>query len=77
MTIRYSGIIDNGTRCGIITYKNGKEDKKAEKVIEAIEKSGYRVDLICCDDITEAYFGVYDKDEYLEVKEIYMEAKRT
>lgn len=77
MTIKYSGIVDNGTRCGIITYRNGKEDEKAEKVIEAIEKAGYLVNLIGCDDTTEAYFGVYDRYEYEEVKEIYMEVKRT
>lgn len=76
MKIMYSGIIDNGTRCAIITNKNGKEDKKAEKVIEAIENEGYKVSGIDWGDGTDIYVEVYDRDEYDELKEIYMEAKR-
>ena len=76
MTIKYSGARNYDGSCAIITYKNGKEDEQAAKVIEALENEGYRVDLIGCDDTTEAYIEVYDRDEYDELKEIYMEAKR-
>lgn len=76
MTIKYNGIAENGTRCGVITYKNGKEDDKANRVIEALENEDYRCDLIGDDEITEIYVRVWDKDEFDEVKEIYLEAKR-
>lgn len=77
MTIKYSGTraCDNNTKTAIITYKNGKEDVKAEKVIEAIEDNGYSVELIDCDDTTEIYVSVWDRDEYEDVKNIYMDAK--
>ncbi len=75
MNIRYSGKVQNGTRCGIITYKRCEEEKALE-VINAIENEGYAVNCISCDDTIEAYFSVFDNEEYDDVKEIYLEAKR-
>lgn len=76
MTIKYSGISKNGTRCGIITYKNGKEDYKADRVLEALNSFDYKFGLISNDEVTEIYVDVWDKDEFDELKEIYLEAKR-
>lgn len=77
MTIKYSGTRKYNTddRCAIITYKNGKEEEKADKIITAIEDNGYSVELVDCDETTEIYVSVWDRDEYEDVKNIYTDAK--
>ena len=75
MTIKYSGASNYKQSATIIRYIP-KEEAKANKIIEALEDNGYSTDLIDCDDSVEIYVSTCDMDEFKEIKEIYLEAKR-
>ena len=60
----------------VIEWKN-KEEEKAQRVLDALDANAYTTDCLTGDGETSwAWFNVYDRDDYEEMKEIYLEAKR-
>lgn len=75
MKIKYFGENRTCSRNAIITYKSN-EINLADHIEKALKKEGYHVIFRSGDDdITEIIYSVEDKDDFDNLKEIYLEAK--
>lgn len=84
MRIKYFGNFkdDNGdirenTRVAVIYYKDSESDKFSE-VFNALVKEGYRFSFATDngDGLNEDWFEVMDRDDFENLKEIYLEVKK-
>ena len=75
MKISYLGIKD-GYRHGEIAYRN-IEETKADYILSVLKANGIKFFLSGDYETSAALFTVEDREEYEEIKEIYLEAKRS